>query len=176
MDFAAVLERIAGYLSARGQPYAVVGGVALAAYGIARTTLDLDIVVDAAIQDDLVRFVEAAGYETLHRSAGYSNHLHPDPAAGRVDFVYVRGATSSVLFGGLRRVPGPRGGTIPVPKPEHLAAMKIQAMRDDPGRALQEMADLRSLLLFSDVDRDVVRSELERQGMRERWDEIVATL
>ena len=44
------------------------------------------------------------------------------------------------------------------------------------GGRVRRMADLRSLLLLSNVDRDAVRSELDRQGMRERWDEIVATL
>jgi hypothetical protein len=176
MDFAGVLERIATFLGERQQPFAVAGGVALAAYGIARTTLDLDLVVDVAAQDELVRFMENEGYRTLHCSPGYSNHQHDDPRLGRVDFLYVRDETSRRLFADLRRFPGPRGSTLPVPRPEHLAAMKVQAMKDDPTRAFQEMADLRALLARPDVDRDEVRSYFERHALLDRYDEIVATL
>lgn len=176
MDFAGVLERIASFLGERQQPFAVVGGVALAAYGIARTTIDLDLVVDAAAQDDLVRFMEAEGYRTLHRSAGYSNHLHDDPRLGRVDFVYVRDETSCRLFAEVRELPGPLGRTVAVPRPEHLAAMKVQAMKDDPTRTFQEMADLRALLVRPEVDRAEIRSYFERHELLDRYDEILATL
>jgi hypothetical protein len=67
MNFARVLETIATFLHEKGQPYAVIGGVALAAYGLARTTLDLDLALDAASQEDVVRFLESLGYETIHR-------------------------------------------------------------------------------------------------------------
>ena len=42
--------------------------------------------------------LESLGYETLYVSSGYSNHLHPLPFMGRVDFVYVPGDTAHVLF------------------------------------------------------------------------------
>jgi hypothetical protein len=47
---------------------AVVGGVALAAYGHARLTLDLDVVTNAAARDPVVSVMQAAGYATLYRS------------------------------------------------------------------------------------------------------------
>jgi len=46
MDFSAVLDRLAAFLLERQQPYAVVGGVGLGGYGLARHTLDLDLVVE----------------------------------------------------------------------------------------------------------------------------------
>ena len=176
MDFAEVLDRLATFFEERRQPYAVVGGVALAAYGILRTTLDLDLAVDRAVQDDAISFMAAAGYETLYRSEGYSNHLHSDPDLGRVDFVYLRGETSQTFFAAVRRVPGPRGRLVPVPSPEHLAAMKIQAMRDDPSRTWQEMADVRALVERADVDRAAVRESFARCGLLERWNELARTL
>jgi hypothetical protein len=42
MDFGRVLETVAGFLEEKDFRYAVVGGFALAAYGLPRTTLDLD--------------------------------------------------------------------------------------------------------------------------------------
>ena len=37
--------------------------------------------------EKLVAFLESLGYETLYRSAGYSNHVHALPDLGRLDFV-----------------------------------------------------------------------------------------
>lgn len=174
MDFAAVLETVTGFLDGKGFRYAVIGGVALAAYGLPRTTLDLDLVVEAEAQEALVSFLESAGFETLHRSPGYSNHLHP--ARGRLDFAYVRGETSQKLFAACRERPGPQGRMILVPSPEHLAAMKVLAFRNDPARTFQDMADIRFLLTLPGVDRAEVRGSFERHGLGARFDEIERTL
>lgn len=78
MDFAAVLERIGQHLDRHEQPFALVGGLGLAGYGIARATLDMDLLVPSEAQEGLVEMMESLGCETLYRSSGYSNHLHPD--------------------------------------------------------------------------------------------------
>jgi len=176
MNFSAVLSRIADHLAARGQRFAVVGGVALAALGRPRTTLDLDLLVEAEAQADLVGFLEAEGYETLHRSAGFSNHLHADPARGRVDLVYVDRETARQIFAAGREVPGPGERRILVPSPEHLAAMKVAAMKSDPARTFQELADIRYLLTLPGIDRAAVRAQFERHGLAGRFDELEATL
>lgn len=172
MDFAATLERVGSFLRERDVSFAVIGGVALAAYGVFRQTLDLDFVVDAEAQDDLVEFMESLGYRTLYRSSGYSNHAHGDAERGRVDFVYVRGPTSEKLFRDVRRLEGPNGTSIPVPRPEHLIAMKLVAIKNDPTRELQDLADIRGLMERPDVDRGFVRAELERHGLMDRFDEL----
>lgn len=89
IDFERQLTAFSGFLDERGYRHALVEALALAAYGLARTTIDLDLAVDAAAQPALVAFLEESGYETLHRSEGYSNHLHADPSRGRIDFVYL---------------------------------------------------------------------------------------
>lgn len=176
MDFAGVLSQVARFLDGGGFRWALVGGVALAALGRARTTLDLDLVVDAEAQSAVVEFLETVGYETLHRSSGFSNHLHPDPRRGRVDLIYVDRASADQLFPAARQLDGPGGVRVLVPRPEHLAAMKVAAMKDDPSRTLQEMLDVQFLLRLPGVDRAEVRGYFERQGLVERFDEIVATL
>ena len=117
MDFFAVLKRIGDRLELEGQPFALVGGLGLAALGITRATLDLDLLVSARGQDAVIDFMEELGYETLHRSTGYSNHLHAEEAFGRVDFVYVRGDTEKKIFAGALRMEGPGGAGVLVPRP-----------------------------------------------------------
>lgn len=72
-----------------------MGGLALVLYGSPRATADLDFVAEARCREGLVEFLQGKGYETLHLSEGYSNHLHPDPPWGRIDVVYVDGPTGA---------------------------------------------------------------------------------
>jgi hypothetical protein len=171
VNFGKVLQTVSDFLEAREFRYGVVGGVALAAYGLPRATVDLDFVVEAHAQDDLIQFLESQGYQTLHRSS----HEHPEPSRGRVDVVYVRGETSEELFAGCRVLRGPGGKDIPVPRPEHISAMKVVAMKNDPSRIFQEMADVRFLLSLPGVDRREIEGYFERHGMKEHLDELERT-
>ncbi|MFL6261658.1 MAG: hypothetical protein ACJ76Y_18330 [Thermoanaerobaculia bacterium] len=175
MNFESVLGVVSGFLEEKGINFAVIGGVAIVAYGLPRTTLDLDLIVESSVQDDLIRFLEARGYQTLHRSSGFSNHQHPNPIWGNLDFVYVGAETSREIFAACRTVKGPGGHPIRVPKPEHMAALKVNAMKNDPARTFQDMADVRFLLTLPGVDRGQVRDYFERQGMRDRFDELEKT-
>ena len=172
MDFGRVLGTIGAFLEARGFPCAVCGAFALQAYGLARATQDLDFVVPLGAQEELVAFMEAEGYETLYRSPGFSNHLHADEARGRVDFVYVAGSTSLRVFEDARPGTVADGFAVRVPSPEHLVAMKVQAMKEDPGRTFKEMADLEFLLRLPNIRMDEVRGHFERHGLIERFHEL----
>lgn len=172
VDFEGELSNVGGFLQSKGFRCAVIGGVALAAYGHPRMTLDLDIVTESSAQDALVAFMESRGFRTLHRSTGYSNHRHDERLRGRVDFMYVDGRTSELLFNGTRQLPGPGGATIAVPRPEHLIAMKVQAMKDAPERTWQDMADIGYLLRLPGVDRAEVQGYFTRAGLSQRWREL----
>jgi hypothetical protein len=172
VDFARELGVVEGALAREGFRVAVIGGVALTAYGHPRMTLDLDVVTDAPAQDMIVAFMESQGFETLHRSSGYSNHRHPDRSRGRVDFMYVGGPTADKLFASAKELPGPGGRPILVPIPEHLIAMKVQAMKDAPERTWQDLVDIAYLFRLDGVDRDEVRQYFERAGLVEKWNEL----
>jgi len=71
VDFARELDVVERFLVTERFRIAVIGGVALTAYGHLRMTLDLDVVTEAAAQDALVAFMESQGFVTLlreHRS------------------------------------------------------------------------------------------------------------
>lgn len=180
MDFARVLSTLTGFFEREGIRYAVVGAFGLQAYGLGRATMVVDLVAEAEAQRRVLAFLagaaslrgESLGYETLHVSTGYSNHLHPMPAMGRVDLVYVSGDTGRLLFGQCVRALDLGERHLPVPRPEHLAAMKVQAMKNDPGRTFQEMADIQFLLRVPGVDEEEIRGYFERAGLLERYHEI----
>lgn len=167
-----MLSTLTEFLEREGIPYAVVGAFGLQAYGLGRATMDVDLVAEAGARQRILAFLESLGYETLHVSAGYSNHLHPLPAMGRVDLVYVGGDTSRLLFGQCTRNLDLGGQRLPVPRPEHLAAMKVQAMKNDPSRTLQDLADIQFLLRLPGVDEAEIRGYFERAGLLERYREI----
>ena len=167
-----MLETVVTFLGGEGVRHAVIGAFALHAYGNSRATNDLDLVVDAEAQAGLVMFLESLGYETLYVSAGYSNHLHADPAMGRLDFVYVSGETSRRIFEAAEVRLVHAGIRLAVPRPEHLAAMKILAMKNDPRRTFRELADIQFLLGLPGVDRDQIRAYFERHGLGARFDEL----
>jgi hypothetical protein len=176
VDFARVLDEVSAFLREKGYAHALVGGLGMAAYGHARTTLALDMVVDSASQDELIAYLESLGYRTLHRSPGYSNHIHADPERGRVDFVYVTGDTKDRLFGEAGTFDGPGARQVLVPKPEHLAAMKIVAMKHNPQRSFREMNDIRFLLTLPGVDKEEVRGYFRKHRMMDKYDELERTL
>ena len=173
MDFARTFGLVASFLEQQGFPVAVVGALALHGHGVTRATVDLDLVTSAGAQDGLVAFLEAQGYETLHRSQGYSNHLHADAELGRLDLVYVDARTAQRLFAGCapRLELGDREAL--VPRAEHLIAMKVQAFKNDPSRELQDLADVQSLLRVPGLDEAEVRGYFERAGMTDRYDALL---
>lgn len=99
MDFLRALRLLAAHFDATGAEWAVVGGLALAVHGAGRLTHDVDIAAEREGQAALIAYLEGHGYATQHRSEGYSNHVHPDAAGGRIDVVYVNGRTARSLFG-----------------------------------------------------------------------------
>ena len=167
-------ERLARFFETTGKKYAVVGGYALLAHGIQRATFDIDWVVEESAQDGVIELLEGLGYETLHRSSGYSNHLHRVADFGRLDFVYVDERTASLIFDTAELREILTGVKVPVPRPEHLAAMKAQAIKNDPERKLQDLADVRSLAALPGVDRDEIRDHFDRLGLVELYDAEIA--
>jgi hypothetical protein len=112
---------------------------------------------------------------TLHRSEGYSNHLHPDPILGRLDVIYVDAGTREKILANARQATV-AGMRLAVPKPEHLAAMKVHAMKNDPSRVFQDMADIQFLMKLPGVDRNEIREYFLNSGQSERFHEIERSL
>lgn len=52
--------------------------------------------------------------------------------------------------------------------------MSVSAIRNDPSRELQDLADLKFLLALPGVDRAVVRESFVRHGLADRFEALVA--
>lgn len=154
MDAVRLLDLLQPHLDACGAQWMLAGGFALAAWGSARATAALDLVVDDSVKASLLSRLTEGGFETLFDSEGFTNLLHPDPALGRLDLIWVEGETSRKLFAASVERPGPGGRPTRVPRPEHLVAMKVRAIQGRPSRALRDAPDLAFLLSLPGIDED----------------------
>lgn len=175
MQFDVVLRTFGEFFERERIRYAVIGGLAIYAWGRLRPTKDADFAVDSSNQKRVVGFVESLGYETLQATAAFSNHAHADQAFGRVDFMYLDPMTADKVFGAATGRVILEGVESKVASPEHLAMMKALAMKNFPHRALFEGEDVRTLLNVPGVDRDAVRDYFRRHGLLELFDAIDKT-
>ncbi len=89
--------------------------------------------------------------------------------------MYVKGDTVRRLFESVRFVEGPSGYRMPVPHPEHLIAMKVLAMKNDPKRIYREMEDIRFLMGIEEVDHNNVKDSFEKHALLDRFHELEKT-
>src|SRR5262245_57586798 len=171
MDVQRVLSIVRPFFESRGEPYALVGGLALLAYGAPRATFDVDLLAQRSVRNDLVSYFESCGFTTLSLQPGFSNHQHPDPALGRVDVIYVSGTTAEIVFAGCARKEIATGVEAPVPRPAHLVAMKTQAFAKDNTR-YTDLADLQYLLSLPDVDTEEARGYFASAGLVDYFDRL----
>lgn len=171
MQLAEILERFDTFLSREGIPHLVVGGLAMHAWGLSRATRDVDFVVPRVAQGRVVDHALGEGFETLHLSAGYSNHYRETDGA-RADFMYVDDETAAKLFASAVERPIIGDLRIAVPSPEHMIAMKLAAIRNDSSRRFRDLEDIGHLMRLDVVDRAAVRDFFERYGMLADFDEL----
>ncbi len=172
MQFDRVLTTFADFFQREDIRYALIGGLAVHAWGRVRPTRDVDFAVEASRAESVQAFADSSGFTTHHASAAFSNHEHPDPAWGFVDFMYLRGRTADSVFAAASPKELVEGHPMPVASPEHLAMMKSIAIKGSPRHALYEGEDVRTLLKAPGVDREAVRDYFARHGLLELFDAI----
>jgi hypothetical protein len=172
VQFDEVLRTWAEFFERENIRYAIIGGLAMQAWGRSRFTNDADIAVDRDSRNLVIARAEELGYETIHISEGYSNHLHPNRRFGRLDFMYLDRRSADRIFARTRHLPVAGDAVAAVAAPEHLAMMKVIAIKNNPARAGYEAEDIRLLMSLPDVDTESVREYFERHGMLDFWNAI----
>jgi hypothetical protein len=173
MKFKKTFQLLIDFFERERIDYALIGAFALKAYGYTRATQDVDFIVRQKDQKKIIVNLESLGFETLYSSTGYSNHLHPLSGMGRIDFVYVKGDTAESIFKEAVKILLFNNLTVPVVRPEHIVALKVFAMKNDPDRALREMADIKELLSLPEINLQEVQKYFEKYGQMERYYDII---
>ena len=147
MDFRLVLEKLLAAFEEHGVRYALMGGLALGAWGVPRGTVDIDFLV---LKDDLEKIdtiMRSLGYELRYRSENVSQFLSPVKIFGEVDYLH---AFRSPSLGMLKRAQVRKlfGEFLDVRflKIEDVIGMKVQAIANNENRKAVDMADIEALL------------------------------
>lgn len=151
--------------------YAVIGAFALYAYGYTRATRDVDFITRTEYQKRIVEYLESLGFETLNRSEGFSNHLHPFGAV-RIDLVYIGDEAANIVFESTKKRLIFDNLELPVVSPEHLVALKLFAIQNEPDRKYKELADIKEILRLTNLDRETVEALFTKYGLKEYYYEI----
>ncbi len=170
------LERfklLTDFFTREGMDYAVIGAYALYAYGYIRATRDMDFITRVEYQPAIIAYLESIGFETVHRSEGFSNHLH---AVGfiRLDLIYADKATADRIFAAVTAKLVLESLELPVVSPEHLMALKLFAVKNNSARKLKELADIRELIRRTRLPAATVRGYLQQYGLENLYDDLIA--
>ncbi|MFP4521865.1 MAG: hypothetical protein ACLFQK_06935 [Fibrobacterota bacterium] len=134
------------FFGSRNFEYCLAGGHALSFYGYTRATIDSDFVTKNSYRPDLSEYLESLGFETLHSSVGFSNHLHSIKKI-RIDLIYTDEKTFSILL-----------------SDSHKTDI-------DPERKFREFADLKALIDTGSITSLKLKSLLKGYGLEELFDE-----
>jgi hypothetical protein len=173
MDLRTVLLELHAAFDAEGIEHALIGGLALAAYGAGRATVDLDFLAHGERSDDVDRILRAHGYEPLQRTEDVANYLSEDPARGRVDFLFARRAIGRAMLARAALVEV-LGARLRVVDASDLIGLKVQATSNDPRRTRQDLADVEKLLRVAEVDLARVRDYFRLFGREKELDALLA--
>jgi predicted nucleotidyltransferase len=147
MDFKTVISSLLKSFSEYRIRYGLMGGFAMGLWGVARTTSDLDFLVDRKDLEKVDAVMKKLGYECRFRSENVSQYVSQLRLFGEVDYLH---AFRSASIGMLERAVEKEifGGElkIKVVRPEDLIGLKLQAVKNDPSRKEIDMADIKALV------------------------------
>lgn len=160
MDFTLVFKFLIEKFKQNNIDFALIGGFALQAVGLTRTTRDIDLLVlsenAAKIKDVMCRY----GYRLIYESDDVLNFLSDKFELGRVDFLLAhRIYTKAMLKRAEEKNILKSKFRIKVIAPEDLIGLKVQSSSNDPGRMRQDMADIEMIVRnnYSLLDMNLVR-------------------
>jgi hypothetical protein len=123
----------------------LIGGVALHFHGVARQTMDVDFLVSPEDFETLERELAKGGYRLTDRS-DLSAHFAPtEKPKFSVDLLFVDRETLEKIKAGGTSVPIGDNKFI-IPSVQHLVALKLHALKQNPSRQSRDLPDIASLV------------------------------
>jgi len=160
MDFELVFKFLIDTFERENIDFALMGGFALQASGLTRTTRDIDLVILSENSSKIKDILLKTGYELIHESEEVLNFAGKRIELGRIDFLLahrkyaismLRNASKKSILDGKYKVK--------VLRVEDLIGLKIQASSNDPSRLNQDMADIELLIRCNraSINKNIIR-------------------
>lgn len=147
MDFKKVIGIILKDFAEQQIEYAFIGGFALGALGIVRSTQDLDLLAPSKDLPKVDAILGAHSYQLNYRSENVSQYVSAGKPFGSIDLLHAFRPRALAMLQRARQIPIFEGQfEIPVVCPEDLIGLKLQAEMNDPKRKPGDEADIELLL------------------------------
>lgn len=175
MEFELVLDKLLEGFARERVRCAAIGGFAMGALGAPRATADLDFLVH---RDDMPRvhaLLEGLGYRRVHHSENVSQYDNPDAAWGSLDFLHAFRPLALAMLDRALDHPIFKGrAKLRVLRPEDVIGLKLQALVNNPGRRMRELADIESLLEANrrGLDWELLKTYFELFDLRDIYAEL----
>lgn len=143
MDIIKVIEILSKELSALNIQYAVIGGFAMNALGLTRSTVGIDFLVLAQDAKKLNTLLESLGYACVFKTENVSQYTSSSQELGEIDVLHAFRSASLKMLDRSRTVSLFNNKIIiKVLLPEDLIGLKLQASLNDKTRSTREIADI----------------------------------
>ena len=163
---------------ARGLRYLVIGGHAVNAYGIARETADVDLLVNRDDRDAWLNFFGCMAYRVFHDGGNFLQLSPPKEGAWPVDLMLVQKPTFEKMEAESRHV-ALLNTTVAIPKVEHLIALKLHALKHTRlHRFLKDFLDVVNLIECAKLDAtsDEIKALFEKHGTKDLYEKVLRAL
>lgn len=128
-----------------GERLLLIGGNAMIGYGSERLTQDCDCAVVAEDERLVAAVLQPLGYLFKERFSTFARYAHLGGRRPVVDVMLLNKPTFTKLRAQSREV-DMDGVTLSVPKPLHLVALKLHALKQNPKRLGKDWEDIQYLL------------------------------
>lgn len=175
MDFISVLEFLLTQLRKESVDFAFIGGFALQAAGISRSTGDIDFLVPSQDAEKIRKIMALKGYKLLHESPDVLNFLGESSALGRVDFLLAHRKYALAMLARANHKKVLDAMDVKVVRPEDLIGLKVQAVANTPERRDKDFGDVRELLKMhrATLDLELIREYFRIFGMEPDLDKLL---
>ena len=176
MDFDSTFRFLIESFNAENIDFAIIGGFAMQAYGAARATSDIDMLVVIDDKEKVKKILSEKGYELKYESNDVMNFFGKDLEQGRLDFLIAhrkyartmlqRAEYKKVLDGKYQIK------TIMI---EDQIGLKVQSSTNDKARYNHDLADI-EVLIRSNKDKlnlDLIRDYFKIFKREEELDKIL---
>ena len=135
-----------------GASVVLIGGQALGAHGYQRLTLDVDFLITEDDFDRLRQALSEAGYREIVRTNVAAKFSSDSEDLIDIDFMFVDRKTFEKIKGD-GKTESYEGSAFWVPKLEHLIALKLHAIKQQPKiRELKDLNDIVELVRRNHMD------------------------
>ncbi|MGC8729659.1 MAG: nucleotidyl transferase AbiEii/AbiGii toxin family protein [Elusimicrobiales bacterium] len=158
MDFEKTLRFLIRNFKEKNIDYALIGGFALGVFGITRTTIDMDFLVDGEKVDELKKILNLK-YKITNENENVLQFSSKEKSYCSIDFLVAkREISKNILKKAVEISVFEDDLKIKVARKEDIIGLKVQAIKNNPKRYIKEIYDI-----------EVV---MERYGKKLNWEKI----